>query len=163
MEIKRGDQVIHLVGQQLAVGEQLPDVNLIDKDKTSVALADHIKGLTVISIVPDINTRTCNIQTNHFAALAKEKDYPILTISTNKPEDIVNWCHANDVDMVYLSDVNHEFADASGLLMAENGNLARTVFLVDATGKIEYMEIVADMREEPNYDAVIALADSLSK
>ncbi|OYW69296.1 MAG: thiol peroxidase [Aerococcus viridans] len=163
MEIKRGDQVIHLVGQQLAVGDQLPDVNLIDKDKTSVALADHINGLTVISIVPDINTRTCNIQTNRFAALAKEKEYPILTISTNSPDDIVNWCHANDVDMVYLSDENHDLADASGLLMAENDKLARTVFLVDATGKIEYMEIVPDMREEPNYDAVIALADSLSK
>lgn len=163
MQIKRGDQVINLVGNPIDVGDDLPMVGLIDRDKQTVSLKDYINGLTVISIVPDINTKTCDIQTNRFAALAKEKDYPILTVSTNDPEDIVNWCQANNVDMVYLSDQHRQFADQSGLLMAEYDKLARTVLLVDGQGKIHYREIVSDMRDEPDYDKVIEAAEALSK
>ncbi|UUX33391.1 peroxiredoxin [Fundicoccus culcitae] len=161
MEIKRGDQVIHLVGQTLAVGDNLPNVELVDRDHQPVQLADFVKGTTVISIVPDINTKTCSIQTNRFNAIAKEKDYPILTLSTNSPDDIVNWCQANNVDMTYLSDQKHHFSDASGLLMEENGKLARTVLVVDENSKIHYIEIVPDMRDEPNYDLALQAAETL--
>jgi len=84
-----------------------------------------------------------------------------LTISFNDPTDITNWCHANNVDMTYLSDQAGHFAKASGLEMVENGKLARTVLLVDDANQIQYIEIVADMRDEPNYDAVLAAADQL--
>lgn len=161
MQIKRGDRIIHLAGQPLQKGDQLPLVDLYNRDKEVVRLADYIKGLTVISIVPDINTKTCDIQTNRFAALAKEKNYPILTISFNDPADITNWCQANNVDMTYLSDRAGHFAKASGLEMVENCKLARTVLLVDDANQIQYIEIVADMRDEPNYDAVLAAADQL--
>ena len=148
-------------GTTLAKRRHLPLVDLYNRDKEVVGLAGYIKGLTVISIVPDINTKTCDIQTNRFAALAKEKNYPILTISYNDPTDITNWCHANNVDMTYLSDQAGHFAKASGLEMVENGKLARTVLLVDDDNQIQYIEIVADMRDEPNYDAVLAAADQL--
>lgn len=161
MQITRGDQIIHLAGQPLQKGDQLPLVDLLNRDQEIVQLADFIQGLTVISIVPDINTKTCDIQTNRFATLAKEKNYPILTISYNDPADITNWCQANNVDMTYLSDQEGHFAKASGLEMVEYGKLARTVLLVDDTNQIQYIEIVADMRDEPNYDAVLAAADQL--
>ncbi|XJS10833.1 redoxin domain-containing protein [Aerococcaceae bacterium WGS1372] len=161
MQIKRGDQIINLVGNPIDVGETFPMVDLIDRNQVTVSLKNYINGLTIISIVPDINTRTCDIQTNRFAALAKEKDYPIITISTNDPEDIVNWCQANNVDMTYLSDVNRQLADQSGLLMAEYDKLARTVLVVDGAGKVHYREIVADMRDEPDYDTVIAACEKL--
>lgn len=161
MQIKRGDQIIHLAGQPLQKGDRLPLVDLYNRDKEVVQLDNYIKGLTVISIVPDINTKTCDIQTKRFATLAKEKNYPILTISFNDPTDITNWCHANNVDMTYLSDQAGHFAKASGLEMVENGKLARTVLLVDDANQIQYIEIVADMRDEPNYDAVLAAADQL--
>lgn len=161
MQIKRGDQIINLVGNPIDVGDTFPMVDLIDRDQQTVSLKDYVKGLTIISIVPDINTKTCDIQTNRFAALAKEKDYPIITISTNDPADIVNWCQANNVDMVYLSDVNRQLADKSGLLMAEYDKLARTVLLIDVDGKVHYREIVADMRDEPDYDQVLAAAEAL--
>lgn len=161
MQIKRGDQIINLVGQPLAVGDALPNVELLNQDRQAVQLGDYINGVSVISIVPDINTKTCSIQTSRFNQLAKEKDYPIITLSNNQPEDIVNWCSSNDVDMVYLSDLNGQFSEASGLLMAEYDKLARTVMLVDADGIIRYIEIVADMRDEPDYDKVLEAADKL--
>ncbi len=119
MQIKRDKQIINIVGEVLKVGDTLVDVELVDRQHQPVNLFDFIDGLTVISIVPDINTKTCDIQTNQFASLAKEKNYPIITISTNSPDDIQHWCQASNVDMVYLSDINRHFSKAAGLLMAE--------------------------------------------
>lgn len=45
--------------------------------------------------------------------------------------------------------------------MVEYGKLARTVLLVDDTNQIQYIEIVTDMRDEPNYDAILSAADQL--
>lgn len=52
MQIKRGDQIIHLAGQPLQKGDQLPLVDLYNRDKEVVQLGNYIKALTVISIVP---------------------------------------------------------------------------------------------------------------
>lgn len=161
MQIKRDQQIINLVGEPLKVGDILVDVDLVDRREQAVKLFDFIEGLTVISIVPDINTKTCDIQTNQFASLAKEKNYPILTISTNSPDDIQNWCQASNVDMIYLSDINRHFSQASGLLMAEYDKLARTVLVVDQHKVIQYVEIVPDMRDEPDYQRLLAAADQL--
>lgn len=162
MQIKRDKQIINIVGEVLKVGDTLVDVELVDRQHQPVNLFDFIDGLTVISIVPDINTKTCDIQTNQFASLAKEKNYPIITISTNSPDDIQHWCQASNVDMVYLSDINRHFSKAAGLLMAEYDKLARTVLVVDENKVIQYIEIVADMRDEPDYQSLLAAADQLN-
>ncbi|MGO4927080.1 redoxin family protein [Fundicoccus sp. Sow4_F4] len=162
MQIKRDKQIINIVGEVLKVGDTLADVELVDRQHQPVNLFNFIDGLTVISIVPDINTKTCDIQTNQFASLAKEKNYPIITISTNSPDDIQHWCQASNVDMLYLSDINRHFSKAAGLLMAEYDKLARTVLVVDENKVVQYIEIVADMRDEPDYQRVLAAADQLN-
>lgn len=94
--------------------------------------------------------------------MAKEKNYPILTISTNSPDDIKYWCQASNVDVIYLSDENRHFSQAAGLLMAEYDKLARTVMVIDQHKVIQYIEIVADMRDEPDYQSLLAVADKLA-
>ena len=162
MQIKRDKQIINIVGEPLKVGDSLIDVELLDRQHQVVHLFDYIEGLTVLSIVPDIQTKTCDIQTNRFASLAKEKNYPILTISTNSPDDIKYWCQASNVDMIYLSDEKRHFSHATGLLMAEYNKLARTVMVIDQHKVIQYIEIVADMRDEPDYQSLLAVADKLA-
>ena len=44
MQITRGDQIIHLAEQPLQRGDQLPLVDLYNRDKEVVRLADYIKG-----------------------------------------------------------------------------------------------------------------------
>ena len=162
MQIKRDEQIINLVGEPLKVGDLLADVELIDRQYQKVKLFDYINGLTVISIVPDINTKTCDLQTNRFASIAKEKNYPVITISTNSPEDIKNWCQAANVEMVYLSDTHRHFCQAAGLLMAEYDKLARTVLVVDSNKVVQYVEIVSDMRDEPDYQKLLEAAEKFT-
>lgn len=162
MQIKRDEQIINLVGEPLKVGDLLVDVELIDRQHQKVKLFDFLNDLTVISIVPDINTKTCDLQTNRFASVAKEKNYPVITISTNSPDDIENWCQAANVEMIYLSDIGRHFSQAAGLLMAEYDKLARTVLVVDSDKVVQYVEIVADMRDEPDYQKLLEVAKNLT-
>lgn len=161
LQIKRDQQIINIVGPTIEVGDLLPNAQLIDRNHQKVELKDYLKGTTVVSIVPDINTKTCDIQTSRFASIALEQNYTFVTISTNSPEDIMNWCQAANVDMIYLSDVERHFSQAAGLLMAEYDKLARTVLVIDGQGVIKYMEVVPDMRDEPNYTAALEAAAKL--
>lgn len=73
----------------------------------------------------------------------------------------MNWCQAANVDMIYLSDVERHFSQVAGLLMAEYDKLARTVLVIDGQGVIKYMEVVPDMRDEPNYTEALEAAAKL--
>jgi thiol peroxidase len=43
-------------------------------------------------------------------------------------------------------------------LVKENSLLARTVFVVDAGGRLRYVQRVADITHEPDYDTALAAA-----
>jgi len=53
------------------------------------------------------------------------------------------------------------FGRAFGVLIKELRLLARAVFVVDKEGVIRYIEIVGELTNEPNYDAVIKAAKQL--
>jgi thiol peroxidase len=47
------------------------------------------------------------------------------------------------------------FGAAYGVLIKELRLLARSVFVVDREGVIQYVELVKELTEEPQYDAVL--------
>ena len=56
-----------------------------------------------------------------------------------------------------LSDYkDRSFGEAYGLLIQELALLARAIVVVDRGGKISYVQVVKEVTEEPDYDAVIA-------
>ena len=87
----------------------------------------------------------------------------ILTISTDLPFAQKRWCGAAGVDQVTtLSDHRDAaFGEAFGVLIKELRLLARAVFVVDKEGVIRYVQLVKEIAEEPDYDAVIAAAKEL--
>jgi len=50
------------------------------------------------------------------------------------------------------------FGEAFGVVMKELRLLARSIFVVDSTGKITYKEIVNEVTNHPNYTAAIEAA-----
>ena len=61
----KGD-TITTYGDPLTVGETFPDFTVLDKDNNAVKLNGLLDKPVLISVVPDINTRVCSIQTKHF-------------------------------------------------------------------------------------------------
>ncbi len=56
-----------------------------------------------------------------------------------------------------------DFALAYGVLIREMGLLARTVFVIGPNGKIVYIERVADITHEPDYDSALRAARAAAK
>lgn len=160
----KGD-TITTYGDPLTVGETFPDFTVLDKDNNAVKLNSLLDKPVLISVVPDINTRVCSIQTKHFnEEVAGHSEINFVTVSTNTPEEQANWCAAEGVEnMQMLSDMDHDFGKKSKIWIRDRNILARSVWVVDKNGEIIYSEIVPVQSDEPSYDRVLGQLNELIK
>lgn len=151
-----------LVGSELAVGDSAPDVTLLDNELKPVKLSSFRGKTCVLSSVPSLDTPVCDLETRKFndAAGSLGEDVAILTISMDLPFAQKRWCGAAGVDKVHtLSDhLDAAFGKAYGVLIKELRLLARAIFIVDKDGSIQYVQLVKEVSEEPDYDAVLEAA-----
>lgn len=157
MEITINGEPHQLIGNPPAVGNIFPAFNVTNKNGQTIT-SDQLRGkVTLLSVVPDINTSVCSIQTKHFNQAMDE--YPavnFLTISTNTTTDQQKWCAAEGVkNMELVSDQDQDFGKATGLLIPDAGILARSVWVLDPNGKIVYREILSELTDEPDYDQAL--------
>jgi thiol peroxidase len=91
-------------------------------------------------------------------------DVVILTVSTDLPFAQKRWCGAAGVDKICTLSDHREaaFGSAFGVLIKELRLLARSIFVVDRNGVIQYIQHVKELSEEPDYDAVIEAVKKLS-
>jgi thiol peroxidase len=154
------------MGTVLNVGDTVPDIEVLDNDLNAVKLASFRGKICVISAVPSLDTPTCDMETRRFNETAGQlgDDVVILTVSTDLPFAQKRWCGAAGVDkVVTLSDHREAaFGDAFGVLIKELRLLARSIFVVDRNGVIQYIQHVKELSEEPDYDAVIEAVKKLS-
>lgn len=159
MEITRKGISYKLKGNQPKVGNKAPDFKARNLADSVVELSDFYGKVVVISVIPDIDTRVCDLQAKAFNKIASElDDVQLITISNNTKAEQVEWCAGKDISMEVLHDSELNFGQAYGLVMEELGNLARSVFVVNREGKITYQEIVSEMTSEPDYDKAIEAA-----
>ncbi|MGD9175801.1 MAG: thiol peroxidase, partial [Desulfobacterales bacterium] len=122
--------------------------------------------ICVISAVPSLDTPTCDMETRRFNETASQlgDDVVILTVSTDLPFAQKRWCGAAGVDkVVTLSDHREAaFGSAFGVLIKELRLLARSIFVVDRNGIVQYIQHVKELSEEPDYDAIIEAVKKLS-
>jgi thiol peroxidase len=154
-----------LIGKNLEVGDPVPDVEQLNNDLDPVKFSNWRGKVCIISAVPSLDTPVCDMQTRKFNQEAAKlgADVAILTISTDLPFAQKRWCGAAGVDKVEtLSDHRQAaFGEASGLLIKELRLLARAVFVADREGIIRYKQIVKEVAEEPDYDAVLEAVKKL--
>ena len=154
-----------LVGPELKVGDAAPDFAVTANDLSPVKLTDFKGKVCVISSVPSLDTPVCDTSTRRFneEATGLGPDVVVLTISMDLPFAQARWCGAAGVKNVQtLSDYKDaSFGLAYGLLIKELRLLARAVMVVDKSGKIQYIELVKEIAQEPDYDAVLAALGKL--
>ncbi|ATO42794.1 thiol peroxidase [Loigolactobacillus coryniformis] len=145
------------VGEAPEVGTQLPDFKLRNKAGKTLTTADFKGQTTLISVIPNINTSVCSVQTKHFNADAdKVPNIRFVTVSTNTTAEQADWCAAEGVTkMEMLSDVDEKFGRAMGVFVPEAGINTRSIFIVDANGKILYRELISEQTNEPDYSAAL--------
>lgn len=164
-KVKMGGGELVLAGNEIKTGDVAPDFTVVDKSLKPVKLSDFKGQTVVISVVPSLDTPTCDLQTKRFnkEATNLSKDVKILTLSMDLPFAQARWCGAAGVENVLtLSD--HKDADFGmkyGVLVKDLRLLARAVFVVDKNGIVRHSQLVQIVKDEPDYDSVLKTVKSL--
>lgn len=152
---------VTLVGNELKVGDQAPDFKVLTNDLEEKSLADYKGKIKLISVVPSVDTGVCSIQTNRFNAEAQKlENVQVLTVSMDLPFAQKRWREVNNVESLdLLSDHRDaDFGEKYGVLIKELRLLARSIFVVDSSDKIAYVEYVPEVSDHPDYDKALEAA-----
>jgi thiol peroxidase len=148
-----------LIGPELNVGDTAPDFTVLNAKLKPVSKSDLAGKPMLISVVPSLDTSVCNKQTIRLNQEATELGDKVhfLTVSADLPFAQARWCGANDVKTIQVLSDHRDmnFGDAYGTHIKEDRVESRAVFVVDATGVIQYVEYVPQAGQEPDYDAAL--------
>jgi thiol peroxidase len=148
-------------GELPEVGTKAPGFSLINNDLEVTSLADFEGVNLIINIFPSIDTATCALSVRKFnekgAGLENTK---ILCVSRDLPFAQSRFCAAEGLENVLtLSDYrNDNFGENYGV-MIDGGKLSglhsRAIVVIGEDGLIKYTEQVAELKDEPNYEAAL--------
>ncbi len=161
--ITLGGNPINTNGTLPQKGTKAPEFKLIKTDLSTATLADFLGKKLVLNIFPSIDTGTCAQSVRTFNENASKLDNTIvLCISRDLPFAQKRFCGAEGLEnVVNLSDFKlGEFGKNYGLEISEGpfeGLHSRVVLVLDENGTILYTEQVAEIADEPNYEAALAV------
>ena len=152
------------ISKTIQKGKPLPDVTMIGANGKEVRL-NTLKGhVTLLSIVPQLNTPVCDEQTHRFSEQNEGLDefISLVTLSTNTHTDQEKFSHeANIENVTFLSDApDYHFGRKTGLLLEDIDILQRAVIVLDENSTIRYVEIVP-MSQLPNFQQAYRAVRSL--
>ncbi len=153
-----------LVGEEVAVKQNAPDVTLVDTEMNPVKLSSFRGKTVVLATVPSLDTPVCAAETRRFNEEAANfgDDVAVVTVSMDLPFAQKRWCGAEGIkNVTTLSDYrDRALATNYGLLIDELKLLARAVLIIDREGAVRYTQFVKEVTDEPDYEAVlVALKD----
>lgn len=160
METALHGETVHTVGELPRVGEPVPGFELTGSDLSPVALSDFAGQRVVLNIFPSLDTGTCAASVRRFNELAAElENTAVICVSKDLPFAQARFCGAEGIENVTVaSDFRSSFGQDYGVELADSpmqGLLARTVVIIDPEGSVEYIQLVGEITEEPDYDAVL--------
>lgn len=164
MQVTFKGSPIEVQGTQPQVGQKAPNATVLNNKGELVELADVLaENVTIVSVIPNVLTRTCELQTKAFADKTADKGYNYITVGRNTVDEFNEWNKENELEVDTYTDGEGSFGEAYGLNIDLDGETrtTRAVFVVDADGIIQYEEIVSEVADEPNYDAALEAADKL--
>ena len=153
-----------LSGTAVKIGEPLPAAMLTGGNMAPVNIAAPTGKVRIISVVPSLDTPTCDAQTHELS----EKDpalanIEMVTVSMDLPFAQTRWARAAKVkNVTFLSDYKAaEFGTNTGLLIVPLHLLARSVIVTDKDGVVRYIQVVPEITELPDMQAAITAAKGL--
>jgi thioredoxin-dependent peroxiredoxin len=170
-EAFEGDIRLTVIGPRLKAGDAAPDFALDalapgEAVPREITLATGAGRVRLIHVVNSLDTPVCHVGTRRFEQLRTTDRLPgvdVYTVSMDLPFAQARWRAAEGVEHETLSSHRSEaFGRAYGVLLREWRLLQRAVFVIDGSGRIVHAEYVADQMAEPDYDAAVAAARSIT-
>ena len=154
---------IHLAGQFPKVGDGAPSFTLVGTDLADVSLKDYAGKRKVLNIVPSLHTPLCQTSTRKFNERASaQHNTVVLVIAADLPFAMKRFCETEGLkNVVSLSTMRgREFMANYGVEIIDGplaGITARAVVVLDEHDKVVHAELVPEIKQEPNYDAALAV------
>ena len=154
---------IELAGIFPKVGEIVGDFVLTGKELNDVSLVEFTGTRKVLNIFPSIDTGTCATSVRKFNEKAANlANTVVLCISADLPFAQARFCGAEGIKNVKtLSTFRHkELHRQLGVDITHGvlaGLTARAVIVLDEHNKVLHSELVAELKDEPNYDMALAV------
>jgi thiol peroxidase len=158
-----GGTAITVNGNFPKPGDTVPDFTLTGNDLKEVSLKDYAGKRKVLNIVPSLDTPVCQTSTRTFNQKASGlSDTVVLVISADLPFAAKRFCTTEGLtNVVSLSTFrNRDFHSNYGVDVADGalkGLTARAVVVLDENNKVLHSELVPEIKEEPKYDAALAV------
>lgn len=155
---------VTLLGKEIKIGDQAPDFTVIKTDSSPYNLKDAGSSIKIISVVPSLDTGTCELQTITFNEAAAELgDVVILTISVDLPFAQKRFCGAHGIDKVITLSDHRElsFGLNYGFVIEELRLLTRGVVILDKDNVVKYVEYVKEVGTHPDYEKVLEEVEKL--
>ena len=154
--------LVTLVGSFVTPGTMAPDFSLVKNDLSEYTLNDNKGKYVVLNIFPSLDTGVCAMSVRRFNEMAAAlPNTTVLCISKDLPFAQSRFCTVEGIEnVVPLSDFrnNSSFGEAYGVLMKDGplqGLLARAVVVINPQGEVVYSELVPEITQEPDYEAVL--------
>ena len=164
-EVTLRGKPLTLIGVKLQVGQALPTVRLPDLGLKMIDLQSFKGKVTILSVVPSLDTPTCDKQTHILSEENKglDKIANLITISRDLPFAQKRFATKTKMqNITFLSDYRDaQFGKSTGLLIEENRLLARAIIILDPEGTVRYLEIVSELSKLPDMEKAMEFARSL--
>lgn len=159
-EVTLGGNPVHTVGVLPELGTKAPDFAVTGSDLGDIT-SDSLSGRrVVINIFPSVDTPTCAKSVRAFnEAVSGMDNTTVLCVSADLPFAQARFCGAEGLANVTTgSTFRSSFGHAFGTTLSDGkfaGLLARAVVVLDETGTVVHTELVAEIANEPNYQAAL--------
>ncbi|MFC1817086.1 peroxiredoxin, partial [Thermodesulfobacteriota bacterium] len=165
--ITRGGTPMHLIGTPLTIGGALPSAVLVDtQSMKDVDLSKESGRVLLLSIVPSLDTKVCDLQTHYLgeAGAALPDKIQRITISRDTPFAQQRFARKAKLKNIrYLSDYKRaDFGHSTGLLIDELMLLGRSVVVVDKAGMVRYIQVVPELSHLPDMEQAFKIALKLN-
>jgi thiol peroxidase len=160
-----GGNPLTLTGNGVKVGDKAPGFTVLDKELKEVRLSDFAGKVKIVSVTPSLDTPVCDLQARTFNKEAQSLSDAavILNISMDLPFAIARFCTGAGINnLKTLSDHRDaSFGNAYGVLIKELRLLTRSIFLIDKSDVVRYIEIVPEITNQPDYSKALEAAKKL--
>jgi thioredoxin-dependent peroxiredoxin len=143
-------------------GGKAPEFTLVKSDLSNLSLAEYKGKKVILNIFPSLDTSVCATSVRKFNQLAAGKpNTAVLAISKDLPFAMGRFCTTEGITNVTSASGFRDtsFGKTYGVDIIDGplaGLYARSIVVLDETGKVTYTQLVPEITQEPDYDAALA-------
>jgi thioredoxin-dependent peroxiredoxin len=154
-----------LRGRAIRIGEPLPVAMVTGGNMAPVNIAAGNGKVRIISVVPSVDTPTCEAQTHALSEKDRKlaEQVEMVTISMDLPFAQQRFAkEAKIKNVAFYSDYKTgEFGMNFGLMIEPLHLLARAIIVTDKDNVVRYLQVVPEVTELPDMPAAMKFAKTL--